>query len=215
MKCHICDKQTESFTHDKTGIMYYHCKACEYIFKSPEFYQDLSTQKERYNLHENDENDEGYQAYFQRFLDFILPLVGKPETALDFGCGRTSLLASLLNNKGIACDYYDPIYHPDTLDEKKKYDLIVSTEVFEHLHQPKVVFESLLKRLKEGGYLALQTQFHPNSIEAFKKWYYHQDPTHIVFFTAHTFRVLCEKYGIEFVGENEKNMVLLKKSADS
>lgn len=215
MKCHICNKITESFIDQKTNITYYNCNNCEYIFKSPECYQDFSVQKERYNLHENDENDTGYQAYFQRFLDFILPLLDKPKTALDFGCGRSSLLASLLIKEGIDCDYYDPIYHPDTLDEKKKYELIVSTEVFEHLHQPREVFESLLDRLEEGGYLALQTQFHPNDAEAFKKWYYHQDPTHIVFFTAKTFRVLCKEYGVEFIADNGKNMVVLRKSSHS
>lgn len=211
MNCHICHNMCETFVDKKTNIVYYHCHNCEYIFKSPECHQDLSTQKERYNLHENDENDTGYQAYFQRFLDFILPLLNRPKTALDFGCGRSSLLASMLTKEGIACDYYDPIYHPDTLEEDKKYELIVSTEVFEHLHQPRDVFENLLERLEEGGYLALQTQFHPNDVEAFKKWYYHQDPTHIVFFTPQTFRVLCKKYGIEFIADNGKNMVLMRK----
>jgi hypothetical protein len=89
------------------------------------------------------------------------------------------------------------------------------TEVFEHLHQPREVFESLLDRLEEGGYLALQTQFHPNEVEAFKKWYYHQDPTHIVFFTAQTFSVLCKEYGCEFIADNEKNMVLVRKGLHS
>lgn len=212
MDCHICLKATETFTHEKTDITYYHCSSCEYIFKSPECYQDLSSQKERYNLHENNEDDVGYIAYFQRFLDFTLPLVGHPKRALDFGCGRTSLLASLLEKEGIVCDYYDPIYHPNTLDDSKKYELIVSTEVFEHLHSPKEVFESLIGRLEDGGYLAIQTQFHPNEIEAFKKWYYHQDPTHIVFFTTKTFKCLCEMYGCEYVADNDKNMVLIKKS---
>ena len=211
MKCHICSRESSSFVDEKLSIKYYHCVACQYIFKSPEHHQDFSTQKERYNLHENDENDEGYQAYFQRFLDFTLPLVSKPKTALDFGCGRSSLLATLLEKEGMNCDYYDPIYHPSTSDDSKKYELIVSTEVFEHLHQPREVFESLLRRLEEGGYLALQTQFHPNDTEAFKKWYYHQDPTHIVFFTAQTFRVLCEIHGCEFVGDNGKNMLVIKK----
>ena len=212
MDCHICNRPTEFFIHEKTNITYYHCKSCEYIFKSPECHQDLTEQKERYNLHENDEDDEGYRAYFQRFLDFILPLVDKPKTALDFGCGASSLLSSMLEDEGVECDYYDPIYHPDTLNNSKKYELIVSTEVFEHLHQPKEVFESLIKRLKNGGYLALQTQFHPNNTEAFKKWYYHQDPTHIVFFTAQTFMVLCEIYDCEFVRDNGKNMIVIKKS---
>ena len=211
MNCHICNKKTGSFIDEKTNIKYYQCTNCEYVFKSPECHQDFTVQKERYNLHENDENDAGYQAYFKRFLDFTLPLVAQPKTALDFGCGRSSLLASLLEKEGISCDYYDPIYYPATLSDSKKYELIVSTEVFEHLHQPKDVFESLLERLKVGGYLALQTQFHPNDSERFKKWYYHQDPTHIVFFTAHTFRVLCKEYACEYISDNGKNMVLIQK----
>ena len=211
MDCHICNKSTVSFVHEKTDIIYYHCKDCEYIFKSPEVYQDFDSQKERYNLHTNDAEDEGYQAYFKRFLDFTLPLVGHPKTALDFGCGRSSLLATLLEKEGVHCDYYDPIYHPDTLNESKKYDLIVSTEVFEHLHQPREVFESLLGRLEKGGFLALQTQFHPNDTEAFKKWYYHQDPTHIVFFTVQTFKTLCEEFACELIGDNGKNMIVLRK----
>ena len=211
MKCHICNKPTASFTQEKTNIKYYHCKACEYIFKSPECYQDLNSQKERYNLHENNEEDAGYVAYFQRFLDFILPLVERPRNALDFGCGRTSLLASLLEKEGIACDYYDPIYHPDILVDNKKYDLIVSTEVFEHLHQPSEVFESLVEKLNDGGYLAIQTEFHSNEEASFKKWWYPQDPTHIVFFRAHTFKVLCEKYRCKLVTDNTKNMVVIQK----
>ncbi|NOR55607.1 MAG: methyltransferase domain-containing protein [Sulfurovum sp.] len=212
MHCHICRKEVESFVDEKTQITYYHCHGCEYIFKSPENYQDFSTQEERYNLHENNENDAGYQAYFQRFLDFILPNIKEAKTVLDFGCGRSTLLASMLEKEGFVCDVYDPIYHPNTLDDSKKYDLIVSTEVFEHLHQPREVFESLIERLEEGGYLALQTQFHPNDVEQFKKWYYHQDATHIVFFRAKTFDVLCEQNDCELITDNNKNMVVIKKS---
>jgi len=122
LNCHICNRVTKSFKHEKTNITYYHCISCEYIFKSPTCYQDLETQKERYNLHENNEEDEVYRAYFQRFLDFVLPNIGNVKIALDFGCGRTLLLSQLLEDEGIACDYYDPIYHPDTLDEKKRYE---------------------------------------------------------------------------------------------
>jgi len=215
LNCHICNQKTYYFIDEKTNITYYHCHDCEYIFKSPECYQDFSVQKERYTLHENDEADTGYQAYFQRFLNFVLPLVGQSKAALDFGCGASSLLSKMLEKEGISCDYYDPIYHPDTLNDNKKYEFIVSTEVFEHLHQPKEVFEGLVERLEVGGYLALQTQFHPNEVEAFKKWYYHQDSTHIVFFTAQTFKVLCKKYGVEFMSDNGKNMVLMRKSLHS
>ncbi len=211
MDCHICSKPCESFVHTKTSITYYHCNACEYIFKSPKYYQDLQTQKERYNLHQNNEEDADYRAYFQRFLDFVLPYVSGVHTALDFGCGRSSLLAQLLEEEGISCDYYDPIYHPHTLDDSKKYELIVSTEVFEHLHQSKEVFENLLGRLDKGGYLAIQTEFHTNEHLGFQTWWYPQDPTHIVFFRVKTFEVLCETFACKIVAENGKNMVIIQK----
>lgn len=211
MKCHICNKDVESFQDEKRGITFYHCKACEYLFKDPECYQDFDAQEARYNLHENDENDAGYQAYFQRFINFILPNIKTAKSALDFGCGRSTLLAILLEKEGLVCDAYDPIYHPNTLDDSKKYDLIVSTEVFEHLHQPSVVFEALLSRLKKGGYLALQTEFHPNEKDKILKWWYPNDPTHIVFFRRKTFEVLCVQNGCELIAQNSKNMVLIKK----
>ena len=211
MNCHICTQETETFVHDKTNIIYYHCKTCAYIFKSAKYHQNFDKQKERYNLHTNDEEDEGYKAYFKRFLDFTLPLVEDPKNALDFGCGKSTILSKMLEEKGVHCDFFDPIYHPHTLKSNKKYDLIVSTEVFEHLHQPKAVFESLLKRLKEGAYLVIQTQFHTNDMEVFKRWYYHQDPTHIVFFTPKTFEVLCEQYHCKVVANNGKNMIVIQK----
>ena len=217
MNCQICQSPTERFEDEKTKRIYTLCPHCEFISKSPEIYPDFEVQEARYNLHQNNEDDLGYRAYFQRFLDFIFPLLEKKieekkiKNALDFGCGRTSLLAQMLAKEDISCDYYDPIYHPHTLEENKKYDLIVSTEVFEHLHSPKEVFSSLVDKLNMGGYLAIQTQFHANEIEAFKKWYYHQDPTHIVFFTAKTFKVLSDMYSCDFVDDNKKNMILIKK----
>ena len=215
MDCLICGHDTKTFIDEKSTIVYYYCPHCQCISKSQEHFIPISEQKVRYDLHENDPEDEGYQAYFRRFLDFVLPRVESPKTALDFGCGRSSLLADMLGKEGIETDYYDPVYHPENLDDSKKYQLIVSTEVFEHLHDPKAIFSKLLEMLEEGGYLALQTQFHPNDIAAFEKWYYHLDPTHIVFFTPQTFKVLCEIYGCEWIDDNGKNMVIVKKIISS
>ena len=211
MRCNICDEPTMMFMNEKQQMLYYHCSNCEYIFKHPSVYKEINDQKERYDLHENEDDNEGYRAYFKRFLDFVLPLVQKPKNALDFGCGKSTLLASMLQEEGIDCDYYDPLYHPDGLDEDKKYDLIVSTEVFEHLQQPKEVFKSLLKRLNSGGYLAIQTEFHPNEMGPFMHWYYTQDPTHIVFFTVETFEVLSTLCQCRLVDDNGKNIVVIKK----
>ena len=213
MKCHICSQETLSFADPKTTILYYQCRECEYIFKSPKYYQDLAVQQKRYDLHQNNENDEGYREYYRRFLNFILPFVGHAKNGLDFGCGATSLLSEMITKSNIVCDYYDPIYHSDLIDKNKKYDLIVSTEVFEHLHHPKLVFGSLLNRLSDDGILAVQTQFHTNNREDFLRWYYHHDATHIVFFTAKTFMVLSEQFNCKLVGNNGKNIVVIRKNS--
>jgi len=211
LNCLICNKATISFTVKNTNITYYQCNFCEFICKSKEYYQDLNSQKKRYDLHQNHENDLGYIEYFQRFLRFFLPHIENIEFALDFGCGRTSLLAKLLKQKRISCDYYDPIYYPKNLKDGKTYDLIVSTEVFEHLHDPKEVFENLIHRLNMGGYLAIQTEFHSNNIESFNTWWYANDTTHIVFFTSKTFEVMCKLYGCSLILNNNKNIVLIRK----
>jgi len=196
----------------KLHMRYHHCNMCLFIFKSPEHYQAYDEQKERYDLHQNQENSEGYQAYFRRFIDYILPITGNPESALDFGCGATSLLAKMMRKEGIDCDFYDPIYYPEISYKKKSYDLIVSVEVFEHLHHPREVFGHLFSLLNEGGYLAIQTQFHYNGIEQFLNWYYRLDPTHIVFFRPETFRYLADLYGGDYIGDNGKNMLVVQKT---
>lgn len=211
LKCPICSQICHPFTDKKHHIQYYHCGVCRFIFKSPDHYEGYDKQKERYDLHQNEEKSEGYQAYFKRFMDYILPLTGTPQHALDFGCGVTSLLAKMMAEEGIDCDYYDPIYHPESSYQDKTYDLIVSVEVFEHLHHPKELFEHLLSRLNRGGYLAIQTQFHYNSIEQFLNWHYRLDPTHIVFFTPETFRYLADLYDCDYRGDNGKNMLVIQK----
>jgi len=211
LNCHICNQRTETFVHEKTNITYYHCKPCEYIFKSPECYQDLQKQKERYNLHTNSKEDEGYIAYYHRFFDFILPHTKQVKTALDFGCGESLILTDIFNNMNISTVYYDPIYLPSKRYDSKKYDLIVSVEVFEHLHHPKEVFGHLFSLLNKEGYLAIQTQFHHDNIEQFLHWYYRLDPTHIVFFRPETFRYLADLYGGDYEEDNGKNMLVIQK----
>ena len=212
MKCPICSQGCHSFSDEKLSTHYYHCRACHFIFKSPDHYETYDEQKKRYDLHQNEEGNKGYQAYFKRFMDYILPLAGNPKSALDFGCGATSLLANMLKEEGIDCDFYDPIYYPKTDYKDKNYDLIVSVEVFEHLHHPKEIFEYLLSKLNKGGYLAIQTQFHHGDIEQFLNWYYRLDHTHIVFFRPETFRYLADLYACSYEGDNNKNMLVIQKT---
>jgi len=210
MNCLICSKETEGFLDEKLGVKYFECKRCNFIMKSKDTFVNFKEQKKRYDLHENSEDNLGYIEYFNRFVDFILPLTTTPKSALDFGCGATSLLSNILKEKNIDCDFYDPIYYPDNI-YNKSYDLILSVEVFEHLHNPKETFKTLVDKLNSNGYLAIQTAFHPEDRDKFLKWYYKLDPTHIVFFSSQTFQILAEEFGLEIIKDNKKQMILMRK----
>ncbi|MEA3491423.1 MAG: class I SAM-dependent methyltransferase [Campylobacterota bacterium] len=211
MKCLICSRDSQYFEDTKHHIVYFECSSCQFVMKSPENFSNFIEQKERYDLHNNDENDAGYQAYFQRFIDFVLPDIARPKSALDFGCGVSSLLSQMIGRDGVSCDYYDPIYHPDDSYADQSYDLIMSVEVFEHLHNPREVFEMLSNHLTPQGYLAIQTAFYLNDRERFLHWHYRLDPTHVVFFSMRSFEVLAKQAGLVIVKSNSKNMILLKK----
>jgi len=212
VQCLICGSDTEQFNDEQMDVETYHCGHCNVIFKDPASHEDLTVQKTRYDLHENNAEDEGYRRYFQKFLDFVLAQREIPSTALDLGCGRSTLLADMLTELGSDVDVHDPIYHPDTAYKNKTYDLITSVEVFEHLHDPMAVFQELISLLNPHGILAIRTEFSPIEREAYLKWYYRRDPTHIVFFSPRTFEVMCQKAGVTYLQDNGKNIVLVATS---
>jgi len=213
MQCLICGSATEQFIDSEMDVETYQCSYCSVIFKDPRSYENFEIQKIRYDLHENNAEDAGYRQYFQKFLDFVLAQCEIPSTVLDFGCGKSTLLSDMLIEQGSDVTVYDPIYHPDTVYKNKTYDLITSVEVFEHLHDPLNVFEALISLLKPNGILAIRTEFTSREREVYLQWYYRRDPTHIVFFTPQTFRVMCEPERVRYVGDNEKNIVLIASSS--
>lgn len=211
MRCLICHADTDCFVDAALELESYRCPDCGTIFKDPQSHQTFSLQKQRYDLHENDPSDEGYRRYFQHFLDWVLPQAGEPGNSLDFGCGSSTLLADMLAQRGWKPTAYDPIYHPQQDYRDTLYDLITAVEVFEHLHDPDATFGMLAGLLGKEGYLAIRTEFVPDSIEAYLRWYYRQDPTHVVFFTPEAFGQLCARWGCSYVADNSKNMLLVRK----
>ena len=209
MQCIICNADTKHFRDTQMGVETYLCSHCGVIFKDSHTHEDFETQKTRYDLHENHAEDEGYRRYFQQFLDFVLPQSEKPTVALDFGSGRSTLLSNILAEQGIVAASYDPIYHPDTAYRNKKYDLITSVEVFEHLHDPMAVFAELVSLLSSNGTLAIRTELAPSTVEAYLQWYYRRDSTHVVFFSPRTLQVMSESAGVKYMGDNGKNVVLI------
>jgi 2-polyprenyl-3-methyl-5-hydroxy-6-metoxy-1,4-benzoquinol methylase len=105
---------------------------------------------------------------------------------------------------------YDVFYYPDTLALTRCYRFICMTEVIEHLASPAEVLSGLWQQLKAGGWLVVQTQ-RVRDREAFARWRYLDDPTHIAFYSEATFAWLAEYLGAVTWEVADRDVVVLKK----
>ncbi|MEG6615082.1 class I SAM-dependent methyltransferase [Peptococcaceae bacterium 1198_IL3148] len=207
-RCWLCGGGASQIL-EVTKPIYYHCPTCDLIFIDRNFLISAEDEKARYQLHNNTMENEGYVKFLSRFIDNALqPLNINFQTGLDFGCGPAPVLSSLLSQRGIDMDWYDPFFYPDKNFVNKKYDLITATEVLEHLQQPKTVMDLLTYHLNPQGILAVMTQFH--SQHNFKNWWYRQDNTHICFYSAKTFNWMAKHYHLKILLLDNKSICVMQ-----
>ena len=101
----------------------------------------------------------------------------------------------MFNERGYSCNNFDIYYAPDECLLNRQYDFITATEVIEHLSQPAKELDRLWSLLKPGGWLGLMTK-RVTSLEAFARWHYKNDPTHICFYSLETFAWLGRQWGV-------------------
>jgi len=211
-KCKICLSDTKEIVDEKTLKIYHKCSTCSYIALDDKFYIDETVEKKHYDKHHNNLESLGYVKMFEDLVsEFVKPLHVEINSALDFGCGEGEVLPIVLERNNITCDRYDLFYFPHEIYKDKKYDLICSTEVFEHLQDPLEMLKKLLLHVEDKGYLLLMSAFHPNDDDKFLKWWYIRDITHIGFFNLDTFEYLAKTLNLSIINHNNKNTILFKK----
>ncbi len=191
---------------------YWKCETCGFI--EVENAQHLSVEDETqfYLQHENNIEDPRYRAYAQPIVEEALTRWndgGIGSCALDYGCGPGPIVASLLRERGIQADFFDPVFFPHGI-LNASYDLIVACEVVEHFRQPALEFARIFKLLKPGAWFVLQTE-RLDSVERFDDWYYRRDPTHIAFYSEQTFRHLALQVGFGEVRIIDRKRVSMRK----
>ena len=210
--CKICSNATTSIEDKKKSLYYYRCLSCGFVSLDDTQRVDETREKKQYDQHNNSLENEGYVAMFEEFIDLsIAPYIKNIQTALDFGSGPTPVFSELLKRRGLEVDIYDLFYAPKKVYETKSYDLITSTEVFEHLSKPLEVLELLTKHLNLQGYIVLMTKFPPKEDDAFLNWWYRRDPTHISFFTPKSFEIMAEKVGLKLLKTINSNIAVFQK----
>lgn len=128
---------------------------------------------------------------------------------LDFGCGPGPALSLMLEEQGHQVALFDRHYHNDPAVLEKQYDFICATEVVEHLHEPQKEFARLFALLKKEGWLGIMTKLVLDR-QAFSRWHYIRDLTHICFYSRDTFEYLARHFNAE-LSFRDKDVILLQK----
>lgn len=184
MSCPLClSHDEELFSQDKKRS-YQLCLGCGLVFVPRSELVSLSAEKDRYESHENSETDDGYRKYLGTIASAIKAEISPFDQGLDFGSGKTKLLAELLAPNSV--ESFDVYFHPDESLLQKKYDFIIMSEVIEHLRDPRATMQSLRKL---SGKFFIKTKWYPDK-EKFSEWFYKRDITHVQFFNETSFNAL-------------------------
>ncbi len=215
MKCPLCHHPSPSFHLQADLREYWLCPKCALVFVPPEFFISQEDEVNRYREHENNLDNLGYVKMFQEKINTVKKISPGVNTVLDYGCGYEPVLKTLLSREGYQADGYDSNFFPCE-ESDKEYDLIISTETFEHFKEPRNELTRLVPRISNEGYLAVMTRFYPvknNTLcpETFSKWYYKRDPTHVAFYCPKTFSWIADEFAMNICHNNENDFIIMQK----
>lgn len=183
-------------------------------------YQDYG-----YSVPEPGSGDAG-RALAAEFVS-IVAMTGDTKTVCDLGCGN-GYLASQLGKAGFSVTGVDASetgiavarrhYQSDRVDficadfdsgpaaallEGRRFDVVVSSDVIEHLYRPSTLIVAAARLLNPGGTLIVGTPYHGYlknvAISALGAWDSHHAPNsdggHIKFFSVRTLKQLLKHNG--------------------
>jgi 2-polyprenyl-3-methyl-5-hydroxy-6-metoxy-1,4-benzoquinol methylase len=181
------------------------------VFVPTNCHLDPDSEKAQYDLHQNDLHDEGYRVFLSRLASPLMARLPPGASGLDFGCGPGPALAQILRDAGFKVALYDKFYAPDEGTLTRRFDFITATEVVEHLRRPGWELERLWSLLSSRGWLGIMTKLVRDPV-AFAGWHYKNDPTHVCFYSADTWRWWAAHHGasLEIIGSD---VILLRREA--
>lgn len=209
--CIICQSETYTLVDPQLKIEYSKCKTCHFTYKKREYHISLEKEKSEYDQHNNSFESIGYVQMFERFInEFINPLK-ITKKVLEYGSGPGPVLKELLRRIGHDIYDYDPFFNPNEEYKNHTYELITSTEVFEHFVDPIKELTHLVSLLEPKGYLVIMTSLNTFTDEQFLNWWYRRDRTHISFYHTATFEYISAIFDLDIINTNHKNVIVLQK----
>lgn len=186
MICPLCSSdELQEYDQDKFRH-YYKCLTCSLVYVPRFNVLSGEEEKHRYDQHQNSSEDPGYISYLEKIASSIKPFLKPGDEGLDFGCGRTTILADLISKDHLTSSY-DLYFFPKSEVLQKAYDFIILSEVIEHLRGPRETLLKLKTLLKPHGRFFIKTKCYPADQMEFKNWFYKRDLTHVQFFSPMAF----------------------------
>ncbi len=182
---------------------FYRCTHCALIFVPPSYFLSPLQEKAEYDKHQNSPNDPGYRTFLSKLFQPMQERITPGSKGLDFGSGPGPTLSIMFEEQGHEMHIYDPFYAPDRDVLKIEYDFVCASEVVEHFHKPATDLSLLWSLVKMGGYLGIMTGMAQDT-EAFAKWRYKDDLSHVSFFSVQTMEWLAGEWqaGLHLMGNN-------------
>ncbi|MFD2561569.1 class I SAM-dependent methyltransferase [Aquimarina rubra] len=208
MVCTLCASKTTELTIVKERA-YYHCSNCDGISLAPSHFLSNDEERKRYETHNNDVTDPGYQNFVSPIVNSILEDYDKSDKGLDFGSGSGPVITDMLRNLEYQIQTYDPFFDPDSKVLQTSYNYIACCEVMEHFYDPSKEFELLYSLLEDKGSLYCKTYLYNESID-FDSWWYKNDPTHVFFYTKKTLNWIQKHYNFSELIVSKK-LIIFKK----
>lgn len=205
--CPLCHRPGPEPWHRDARRDYLHCLRCELVFVPREQHLPAEAEAAVYARHDNRLDDPRYRNFLARLADPVIAQLaalrvratvgaGAALTGIDIGCGPAPLLAQMLEEQGAQMQVWDPLFAPEAEVLTQRYHIVTASEVVEHFREPAQGFAQLFSLVRPGGVVAVMTK-RTRDRDAFSRWHYILDPTHIAFYGEQTFRWLAARQGAE------------------
>ena len=220
MNCKICNKESEFVFKKKVlnkyDAEYFQCRNCGFIqVENPHW------------LHEAYENaisasDTGLVSRNLNMSSFTEKLIVKyfncNEKFIDYG-GGYGLFVRLMRDAGFNFyrqdNYCQNLFAigfdlTDLKDDDRKFELLTTFEVFEHLENPLAEIENMLK-LSDS--ILFSTVLQPKNIKEEQNWWYFSPESgqHISFYTEKSLAYISQKFNLNFYTDSRTLHLLTKK----
>ena len=117
--CPLC-KSTGTVFYQFKKRLYHQCNNCSGIFVDKTLIPNREEEMLRYQKHDNNIEDVGYQKFVSPITSAIMNDFTQNHKGLDFGAGTGPVISKILKDNGFQIKLYDPFFHnyPNLLGNK-------------------------------------------------------------------------------------------------